>query len=708
MAGKHLYKVIVAAVLITMLFVLTAWQIHGNQSIIGPEPEPLRNTIRLHDLQFTPAQVVEVGGIAYLNQSLPAAGFSVQNLQLHYLPASPDGQRLQIILNGREMKNHLYDWQFLPTAHYANSETNSVFTLFGGLVETGFMDTILDQEGRIMNYHPDLFNTLMGLRMYEMDILILYSHSAELPQEDGQYLLGAGEIPPDVSRNGNAFNLFQDYWTDQINALDQKHRSWIVCDYLNNSTFKPQGDSLSITATPYYYFWRFKKDRPDYDKTTATDSIEAALDQEYSNALASNPALSVDDWIMDRILAMLHIYEDEYFKAFTGTIETILALPDDAARRQELSLYTPLSLYEYMLVPVLVFMDAYQVEHLEEISKDISSRTDLLRPINPAVWDNNLRFMQLASFFRYCRSSHPGVWEAWLAEIQHYDAFPEIQTPTAMYDQGNAVIDAARTQRGARPPRIETLPDQIRMRTREYVIDLNRIGADEDNSFDQLTWQVEVFPAIGRAQMAPPALLNQSPRLKSLSKNRNLPPLLEKLSFEAITSRQRSLAKFGIEETVDLQAHIDPTTHRCKLTFTKAGPVEAAYKVRFRVTDPNGYSDTASVKIVLDLGTGLDEMAEQPLTFKLGSNFPNPFNSGTQLPMILPEKSQVTLTVFDVLGKEVFRSEMRDMAPGSQVVHWDGCDLNGMVLSTGVYYAVVVAEGSGYRCREMRKMVLIR
>jgi hypothetical protein len=49
-----------------------------------------------------------------------------------------------------------------------------------------------------------------------------------------------------------------------------------------------------------------------------------------------------------------------------------------------------------------------------------------------------------------------------------------------------------------------------------------------------------------------------------------------------------------------------------------------------------------------------DEMiGDLPSTYSLNQNYPNPFNPSTVISYSLPENSNVTIKLFDILGNEV-------------------------------------------------------
>lgn len=73
----------------------------------------------------------------------------------------------------------------------------------------------------------------------------------------------------------------------------------------------------------------------------------------------------------------------------------------------------------------------------------------------------------------------------------------------------------------------------------------------------------------------------------------------------------------------------------------------------------------------------------------LYQNYPNPFNSATKIRFDLPEASQVTLIVYDILGREVDRLLDRHLSAGSHSVTWNAGALPGGLymyhLKAGVY-----------------------
>ena len=69
-----------------------------------------------------------------------------------------------------------------------------------------------------------------------------------------------------------------------------------------------------------------------------------------------------------------------------------------------------------------------------------------------------------------------------------------------------------------------------------------------------------------------------------------------------------------------------------------------------------------------------------PTSFNLSQNYPNPFNPTTSIQFTIPTRTNVSLKVFDVLGREVATIVAEDLNAGTYSRQW-----NGGVLATGIY-----------------------
>ena len=93
-----------------------------------------------------------------------------------------------------------------------------------------------------------------------------------------------------------------------------------------------------------------------------------------------------------------------------------------------------------------------------------------------------------------------------------------------------------------------------------------------------------------------------------------------------------------------------------------------------------------------------------PLTFTLHQNYSNPFNPITSLRYDLPEAAQVTLTVYDLMGREVTQLVNTTQEAGYRSVQWNATNSFSKPVSAGVYlYQIRAGEFV-----QTRKMVLLK
>ncbi len=97
--------------------------------------------------------------------------------------------------------------------------------------------------------------------------------------------------------------------------------------------------------------------------------------------------------------------------------------------------------------------------------------------------------------------------------------------------------------------------------------------------------------------------------------------------------------------------------------------------------------------------TSVKAVSFAPSEFHLYQNYPNPFNPSTVIKFSVERKGDVSLKVFDLLGREVATLVREALSGGSYVVEWDAS-----ALATGVYFYRLM---SGRRI-ETRRMLLLR
>ncbi len=71
----------------------------------------------------------------------------------------------------------------------------------------------------------------------------------------------------------------------------------------------------------------------------------------------------------------------------------------------------------------------------------------------------------------------------------------------------------------------------------------------------------------------------------------------------------------------------------------------------------------------------------------LNQSFPNPFNPSTTIEYDLPEQSEVSLVVYDMMGREVQTLVSASQSPGTHTAAWSGTDQHGHQVPGGMYFA---------------------
>jgi hypothetical protein len=89
-----------------------------------------------------------------------------------------------------------------------------------------------------------------------------------------------------------------------------------------------------------------------------------------------------------------------------------------------------------------------------------------------------------------------------------------------------------------------------------------------------------------------------------------------------------------------------------------------------------------------------------PTEFKLGQNYPNPFNPSTTINFSIPKASEVSIKVYDAVGKEVATLVNEFMQPGNFSTDFTASS----GLTSGVYFYTIQAGDF----RNTKKLMLLK
>ena len=99
-----------------------------------------------------------------------------------------------------------------------------------------------------------------------------------------------------------------------------------------------------------------------------------------------------------------------------------------------------------------------------------------------------------------------------------------------------------------------------------------------------------------------------------------------------------------------------------------------------------------------------EEEAELPQAFVLKQNYPNPFNPSTTIEYALPQASDVTLVIYNLLGAKVRTLVQASQPAGIFSAVWDGLNEDAESVAGGIYFYKLKADSF----EDMRRLVLIR
>ena len=102
----------------------------------------------------------------------------------------------------------------------------------------------------------------------------------------------------------------------------------------------------------------------------------------------------------------------------------------------------------------------------------------------------------------------------------------------------------------------------------------------------------------------------------------------------------------------------------------------------------------------MDYLTGIEPSANEiPTSFALYQNFPHPFNPVTLIKYDIPRTGLVTITLYDVLGKEISKLVNESVKPGRYEITWDGKNF----ASGSYFYKIVSGDFT-----DIKKMILVK
>jgi len=262
----------------------------------------------------------------------------------------------------------------------------------------------------------------------------------------------------------------------------------------------------------------------------------------------------------------------------------------------------------------------------------------------------------------------------------NYDGHPGIATETnlrlAKRDNG---ASTAWTDAGVTPDTdLNTLTKTGESGT-EYIL-----GSASDNS---LPVELSYFGCVQRADEVHLTWITES-------EIENLGFIIERRSNDG---EWKEIANYIDHQELSGQGSI---TSRTEYNYVDKN-IEVGKYYEYRLADVS-YQSIKDYHNIPAVGVFIEEIL--PTEFTLKQNYPNPFNPTTQLNYDLPEQANVTLIVYDMLGREVTALVNQTQKAGYKSVQWDATDQYGKSVSAGMYFYQIKANDY----IQTRKMILLK
>ena len=146
---------------------------------------------------------------------------------------------------------------------------------------------------------------------------------------------------------------------------------------------------------------------------------------------------------------------------------------------------------------------------------------------------------------------------------------------------------------------------------------------------------------------------------------------------------------FGVKGTISIST--SPVKNAC-ITFIDQGDTSKQFR---SYTDSSGHFQMSVNTKVPPSSSPL------PQNIELQQNYPNPFSTTTTIPYQLNKQSEVSLKIYDILGREVRTLSIGSEMIGPHELLWDGRNSVGQKIAVGVYFCELRSKNETH----VRKMI---
>jgi hypothetical protein len=340
-------------------------------------------------------------GISFRTTATPGKNLKNERVSLDYANG-----KLVVTVGSQSFYPELPVWQLVPIAIFANSAYTVAYLAAG--------DTVNNKEAQC-KYHPAFLNSLLGLRLFEADLLNQPDIIWNIPIDaQRNYLLAQSEKNYTPEANDDILDTLYDY----LVGNRSKFSSYVLTDKEANITFDIDKSEFKLSGTPYYSFSKTEINASNVNKirkqledcyNEIDKNAELFLQDKYSPELDSRKHLTelLQALEENKNLEKNNPYAIFYIRKNVKTLKSLNGLTDN-----EIGIaFTPLDNY----------------------TNTFKQHWPLLKTYNPLVYTAVENTAQWTAFFRYVSKTNPNNWKSFIGKINNIkitDA-PTIKTPTA-------------------------------------------------------------------------------------------------------------------------------------------------------------------------------------------------------------------------------------------------------------------------------------
>lgn len=295
---------------------------------------------------------------------------------------------------------------------------------------------------------------------------------------------------------------------------------------------------------------------------------------------------------------------------------------------------------------------------------------------------------------------------------------PEYSRSIAWLDSSGAYLQVR-----AEPFQIK-LPNGEEQRWDFIPVSLDTFNLTPTNSWELLASLPALLPANAESLIVEIAIDGEN-----LERIANQPGVIARGAFRLIGRNNQVLAT-RFSPPFNLSGNLPASRHRLSFALNQIGIPPNASAVKANVMVVTGTNPSpgvfASLGHIFDFNGQVsplmaksgnsqtriapepEQEENEPQTFMLESNYPNPFNPSTIIRYRLAKEARVSLIVYNLIGQKVRTLADGFIASGSHQMIWDSRNDNGDMVGSGIYFLKIMAESGESRFVGTRKLMLMK